>query len=83
MQVSCQLQVLTNLLPGEKAPAPTKREAGRAPEMVGTLWRRNNLLPLRIIEIYQVPEVYYTFRNIIRKMGRDVTYEETQELYLL
>jgi TFIIF-interacting CTD phosphatase-like protein len=50
MYVSVQLHASANLLPGEKAPVPTEKEAGRAPDLVDTLKRKKNIFPLPTIE---------------------------------
>jgi hypothetical protein len=50
MEVICKLHALTTLPSGKEPMATTGQEAGWAPEVARTLWRRNNSLSLLTIE---------------------------------
>jgi hypothetical protein len=44
MEVSGQLHTLAILPPGERTPVPTGKEAGWAPELFWTLWKKEKFL---------------------------------------
>jgi hypothetical protein len=65
MEVNGKLHAPTASSPGKPLPVPKRYEAGWAPEHVSTLWRRENLTPVRIPtpDVQPVARRYYFFNS--------------------